>query len=272
MTDTPGTDLDALAEAYERGLAAERMGDIPAAVAAYREVLALDPEDRGGVAVRLAALREGPVPEAAPPAYVATLFDQTAERFDDILVEQLGYAVPLMAREMLRAAGIAAAPRVLDLGCGTGLMGESLGEMASYLTGVDLSEEMLAIAHDRGGYDDLYVGEAVAFLGGWDEAPFDLITAMDMLPYLGAVERLFAGAAACLAPGGHLAFSTETLPEDAFAGAGYTVGPKQRYAHRLDHLRERLAAHGFTLQAAEDITVRWDDGAPVPGHLLLARR
>ena len=33
-------------------------------------------------------------PERAPDAYVATLFDQNAEHFDDMLVEQLGYAVP----------------------------------------------------------------------------------------------------------------------------------------------------------------------------------
>src|SRR6056297_779952 len=80
--------------------------------------LALDPEDRGGVAIRLAALGLAPDPETVPPAYVATLFDQTAERFDDILVEQLGYAVPLMLRDLLERHGVPRAGRLLDLGCG----------------------------------------------------------------------------------------------------------------------------------------------------------
>lgn len=264
-------DIDALAEAYERGLAAEKAGEIERAVAAYREALALDPEDRGGVAVRLAALGRGEAPEAAPPAYVATLFDQTAERFDDILVDQLGYAVPLMLAELLSRHGIRRAARLLDLGCGTGLAGESLAPLGAAATGVDLSEGMLAEADARGGYEALYVGEAAAFLEGWDGAPFDLIVATDMLPYLGAVERLFAGAARCLAPGGHLAVSTETLPDALFDGRGWTVGAGQRYAHSEGYLRAALAAAGFSVVAVEPVTVRHDGGRPVPGHLVLAR-
>ncbi|MBU1176793.1 MAG: tetratricopeptide repeat protein, partial [Alphaproteobacteria bacterium] len=65
---------EALAEAYNRGLAAEKAGDIDGAVAAYREALALDPNDPGGLAVRLAALGAGPTPSAASPAYVELLF------------------------------------------------------------------------------------------------------------------------------------------------------------------------------------------------------
>jgi len=265
-------DIDALAEAYDRGLAAEKAGDIPAAVAAYRAALAIDAEDRGGVAVRLAALGQGPAPEAAPPAHVATLFDQHAERFEAILVDQLGYDVPQMLPALLDAHGIDRVGRLLDLGCGTGLAGAALADRTAHLTGCDLSEGMLAIADDRAIYDDLYLGEAVAFLETWDEAPFDLIVAADMLPYLGVVEGLFAAAAAALVPGGHLAFSTETLPETAFAGRGYTVGPHQRFAHAESHLRDRLAAAGFELRAMRPITVRRENAAAVPGQLILARR
>jgi len=272
QTDAPGPDLDALAEAYNRGLAAEHAGDIAAAVLAYREVLAIDPDDRGGVSVRLAALGEGEIPEAAPPAYVATLFDQTAERFDEILVEQLGYSVPMMLRELLDQRGVRPAARLLDLGCGTGLAGVSLADRARHLTGCDLSAEMVSIAYDREVYTDLYIAEAVMLLESWDEDPFDLIVATDVLPYLGAVDPLFAGVAAHLLPGGHFAFSTETLPGDAFDARGYAVGPRQRFAHAPDHLRARLKAHGLTVTALAEITVRWEDGAPVHGHLFLARR
>ncbi|MBW8319831.1 MAG: tetratricopeptide repeat protein, partial [Rhizobium sp.] len=44
-------DEDALAEAYNRALALEKAGDIDAAVKAYEEVLAIDPEDHGGASV-----------------------------------------------------------------------------------------------------------------------------------------------------------------------------------------------------------------------------
>ena len=42
-----------------------------------------------GASVRLAAMGRAPAPDAAPPAYVATLFDQNAASFDDMLVDQL---------------------------------------------------------------------------------------------------------------------------------------------------------------------------------------
>ncbi|MGO8617686.1 S-adenosylmethionine-dependent methyltransferase, partial [Rhizobium ruizarguesonis] len=76
---------------YNRALALEKAGDIDAAVAAYHEVLALDPASHGGAAVRIAAMGRGDTPVKAPDAYVETLFDQHAEVFEAVLVEQLGY-------------------------------------------------------------------------------------------------------------------------------------------------------------------------------------
>jgi predicted TPR repeat methyltransferase len=66
------TDDDALAEAYNRALALEKSGDFDLAAAAYAEVLALDPDDHGGAAVRLASMKRGEVPARAPEAYVTT--------------------------------------------------------------------------------------------------------------------------------------------------------------------------------------------------------
>jgi predicted TPR repeat methyltransferase len=259
---------DPLALAYNRGLAAEKRGDLDAAETAYREVLRLDPEDHGGASVRLAAIGRGAVPDKAPDAYVATLFDQCAEQFDDILVEQLGYHVPMMLRQRLGEVAPGPYGRTLDLGCGTGLTGVSLADMAGEITGVDLAEGMLEQADERGVYGDLYVGEAVGFLDGADEAPWDLLTATDVLPYLGALEGFFAGAARCLRAGGVLAVSTETLPGMA---DDYTVGPKHRFAHSEGYLRRLMAETGFRPLECAPITVRYDDGAPVPGLLVVAR-
>lgn len=268
-----------LADLYERGLAAEKAGDIAEAETLYREVLARDPSDMCGLTIRLAALGRAESPVAAPPAYVATLFDQTADRFDDMLVEQLGYAVPLMVRDLLAGQGVGPAERMLDLGCGTGLTGESLATVARHIVGVDLSEAMLDIADDRDVYDELFVGEAVAFLEGWagDVAhgsadPFDLIVATDMLPYLGDLSGLLAAARGCLGAGGHLAVSTETLPEAEMAGQPWRVGPLQRYAHAPNYLGAALAASGFHTLVADPITVRYNEGRPVRGQLVLARR
>lgn len=286
---TPEPDLAALAEAYEDALALEKAGD-PGAAEAWRRVLAIDPEDRGGAAMRLAALGAAPAPDRASPAYVATLFDQHAEVFEEILVGRLGYRVPeALAARLAARLGPEARLSVLDLGCGTGLAVRALGPLAAHAVGVDLSEEMLGAAAETGLYDALYAADAEAFLTPDPDAPpgapladadgdplgpFDLILAADVAPYLGDLGPLIARAAAALRPGGRLALSTETLPEAAFAaaGRGWTVGPHQRFHHAEAHLRAALDAAGLALELLEPWTIRSNEGRPEPGHLVLARR
>jgi len=264
-------DEDALAEAYNRALALEKAGDIDAAVKAYEEVLEIDPEDHGGAAVRIAAMGRGETPPRAPDAYVETLFDQHAESFEDILVEQLGYAVPVIVRQRLQELKLGPFKRMLDLGCGTGLTGGTLRDMVDDITGIDISENMVEIAHEKDLYETLYVAEVEDFLEDNDDEPFDLVTATDVLPYLGALEPLFFGAAENMTPGGLFVFSSETLPGETFAGRPYMVGPHQRFAHAESYLRERLAATGFEILEISDINVRMQDGHPTPGHLVIAK-
>lgn len=259
---------DPLAEAYNRGLALEKAGDHAGAETAYREALVLDPADHGGVSIRLAAMGRADAPDRAPDAYVATLFDQNAEQFDDMLVEQLGYAVPMLVRERLEAIAPGPYPRLLDLGCGTGLTGVSLNDWCPHITGVDLSEGMLDEAYERGVYDDLYVAEAVEFLEATDDPPWDMITATDVLPYIGGLERFFAGARQRLVPGGLLVVSCETVDgmESIFA-----VGAKHRYAHSRDYVERLIRDNRLELLDFLSITVRYDEGEPVPGYLVTCR-
>ena len=265
-------DEDALAEAYNRALALEKAGDIDAAVRAYEEVLAIDPEDHGGAAVRIASMGRGETPVKAPDAYVETLFDQHAEVFEDVLVEQLGYHVPVLVRQRLQALGLGPFKRMLDLGCGTGLTGSTLRDIVDDITGIDISENMIEVAHEKDLYETLFVAEVEDFLDDNDEEPFDLITATDVLPYLGALEPLFFGAADNMTPGGLFIFSSETLPDAIMAGRPYMVGGHQRFAHAEAYVRERLKETGFELIEITDINVRMQEGQPTPGHLVIARR
>src|SRR5690606_13779440 len=104
--------------AYNSALALEKAGRFEEAAAAYRKVLVIDPDDHGGAAVRLASMGFGDTPPKAPDAYVATLFDQHAEAFESILVDQLEYCVPLLVRQRIQALGLGPFRKMLDLGCG----------------------------------------------------------------------------------------------------------------------------------------------------------
>ncbi len=262
-----------LARAYDAGLKHEKAGHIEAAAIAYRECLEIDPKDHAGAAVRIAAMGLGDPPATAGAAYVATLFDQHADDFEDILVRQLGYDVPAMIAERLAAVAPGPYTRALDLGCGTGLAGEAIRDRVEELIGVDLSEGMIETCFDKQVYDHLYIGEAVEFLEEFEETvPFDLILAADVLPYLGDLSPLFSQIAARMLPGGVFAFSTETMPDDIFGERPMMVGPHQRFHHRDRFVADRLAAAGFELVEMTPIVVRMQEGAPAPGHLVLARR
>lgn len=265
-------DEKALARAYNKALKLEKAGKFDAAADAYREALAIDPDDHGGAAVRLASMKRGETPPKASDAYVATLFDQHAEVFDKVLVEDLGYAVPMMLRTVLGDIAPGPHARMLDLGCGTGLAGVMMADIAGDITGVDLSENMLAMTDERGVYGDLYVAEAVQFLAEDEGEERSLIVATDVLPYMGALENFFAYAAARLEQGGVLAFSSETLPEVDFDGSDFTVTPHQRFAHTEDYLRRLLATNGFSVLHFAPITVRHEEGMPIAGHLVVARK
>src|SRR5690606_13784422 len=100
---------------------------------------------------------------------------------------------------------------------------------ADHLTGVDISENMLAMAWEREVYDELYVGEATRFLEEEDSGAWDLICATDVMPYIGDLAPIVSAASSALAGGGYMAFSTETLGESSFFDREWTVGPHQRF-------------------------------------------
>ena len=151
---------------FALGEVRETLGSRDEAIAAFQQVCALDPEDRLGAGlhlVRLGALAPGDM----PAAYVRTLFDQYAPRFDAALTEGLGYRGPQVLHDAVAAACKAEGramrfDAMLDLGCGTGLAGAAFRPLVEQITGVDLSERMIAAARAKNLYDRLETGDLVA--------------------------------------------------------------------------------------------------------------
>lgn len=268
MTDTP-IDWDAMDALYDEARQADVTGNTEQAVTLYRQLMVNDPDDHLGVSLRLAKLT-GEHPAKAPNAYVAALFDQTADRFDAILVDELGYNVPLLIADGLKALTLGPFETWLDLGCGTGLCAIALEDVTVKRTGVDLAPTMIEIADELEIYNDLYVGEAVAFLRSQEAVgPYNLITAADVLPYLGDLDPLFTALSDVTAPGSVLAFSSEHLPGDAW---DFQVGEHKRFAHSSACLVRTMKKHGWKPLRIDRITVRLEQDVPVPGELVIAQR
>ena len=217
----------------------------------------------------LAAVSGGPVPERASDQFVSQHFDRFADHFDESL-ERLEYAAPTLIRDALRAT-IPPNDRgsdVLDIGCGTGLMGPLLRPGARRLIGVDLSARMLDKARARGVYDELHEAELVAYLRA-HPAAFDVITCADTFVYFGALEEAFEASAAALRPGGILAFTVESEPEGA--AGNYRLNRHGRYSHLADYVRRALAGAKMQLLSFQDVVLRKEAGGDVRGHLVVAK-
>ncbi|MGF9565549.1 methyltransferase [Neorhizobium sp. JUb45] len=250
----------------------EKAGLVEPAVTAYRETLMLDPEDVFAATLKLALLGAQDVPEQPPSRYVESLFDEYADRFDTALVEKLDYSVPGKLAALVRPQAPFAT--TVDLGCGTGLFGAEIRDVTTRLEGFDISTNMLARAerkelYDHLGQSDLTLPAAQSGLFEWEASHrADLVSAADVLMYLGSLETVFPLVTELLTSDGLFAFSVE----DAGEGNGFVLRESMRYAHAEDYILGLLAAHGFERIASQKTVIRMDGGNAIHGILFLSRK
>jgi predicted TPR repeat methyltransferase len=256
---------------FTLGAIREQLGERAQAVAAFRNARAADPEDRHGASLRLMLLGEEKL-SGMPPAYVRSLFDQYAPKFESALVDDLGYRGPaLLFSAVLAARAAVRKPaffkRAIDLGCGTGLAARAFAREVDAFVGIDLSPRMIERSRATGLYAELEVAEMVAGLGGKPDASADLILAADAMVYLSDLAPLLREAERVLVPGGLLAFTAES-----HGGEGVILGEGLRYAHGSAYVRGAVAAAGLTLSRLDDLSARNEDNAPVPGLVAVAAK
>ena len=239
------------------GQTLQRCGKRDEAIAAYRQALALDPAEPTAQHLLAALTGEGAL--RPPDAYVETLFDNYADRFERHLVGQLGYQLPALIRWVCDGQLALKPERVLDLGCGTGLVGVELREISGSIVGVDLSAEMIVHSERKGAYDALHQAEIAAWLAA-DGTQYSLIVAAEVAIYLGDMAPVFPLIRRCLAPGGRFIFSTEREAE-----ARVVLRESGRYAHSREGIERDAAAAGLTIELVGTVEIRrsrtgWEDG------------
>jgi predicted TPR repeat methyltransferase len=236
---------------------------VPEAIACYRRLIELD--HNAASARHILAALTGETTAVAPSSYIADLFDSFSGHFEERLLVDLEYRTPWELKSLLLACpdGPKHFARLLDLGCGTGLVGQIFQEISGCRIGVDLSPKMVAAAATKKVYDQLAVGEIVTFLEQ-NQEPFDLIVAADVLIYVGELDRIFATLAKGLAKNGRILFSTEQME-----GQGYQLRQSGRYAHSFSYIESVAARHGFRILATQSANIRKEKGKWIAGDLYL---
>jgi predicted TPR repeat methyltransferase len=249
-----------LADAWlGRGEALQTLNRPAEAIVALHQALA-----KGGNAevIRyvLASLGADAAPATAPKQLIIELFDQYADRFEEHLTGTLKYRAPDLLFNALARFVHSRKLDILDLGCGTGLVGARFHPLAQTLTGIDFSSNMLKVAQQRQIYDKLVCGELTAFLQTQTEN-FDLAVGADVFIYIGDLSGVFQGVRGALRDAGFFGFSVEVGEEQDFV-----LRPSRHYAHSRAYLQRLADDHGFVLETIESQVIRQGDGIDVAGY------
>jgi len=166
-------------------------------------------------------------------------FSQLAHRWWDPHSEfkPLHAINPLRLEWIDHNAGLAG-KKILDIGCGGGILSESMAQRGADVTGIDLSEKALGVARlhllESGNQVD-YRNISAEALAEETAGTYDIITCMEMLEHVPSPASIISACSALVKPGGHVFFSTLNRNPKAYlfavVGAEYVLNMLPKGTH-----------------------------------------
>ena len=134
--------------------------------------------------------------------------------------------------------------KCLDVGCGGGILTESLATKASVVTGIDLAENALSVAEKHSTTSNLkninYEQSSVEDHCEQNKSKYDVLTCMEMLEHVPNPEQIVMACSLGVKQGGHLYFSTINRNLKSFlmaiVGAEYILKLLPKGTHEYDQL------------------------------------
>lgn len=153
-----------------------------------------------------------------------------------------------------------AGKRVIDVGCGGGILSESMADKGAEVTGIDLGEKALKVARlhllESGRKVD-YRHIAAEDMAAQNPAAFDAVTCMEMLEHVPSPASIVQACAQLARPGGWVFFSTlnRNLKSYAFAvlGAEYLLKMLPRGTHDYAKFIKPAELAGFARDAGLEV-------------------
>ena len=240
----------------------KKLGKLKEAEASYKQAIKLKPDF--DIAKHHLAALTGETTNSAPRAYVENLFDNFASKFESSLVGNLKYKVPkVISKLILKKNSSSLLGSVLDLGCGTGLIGSEIKQFCSSLEGLDLSNLMVQEARKKNVYDKLTHRDIVDYLST-ENLNFDYFIATDVFIYIGDLSDIFQLVKSRNKSGGKLVFSTEHTNKD-----GFVLEKTGRYSHSKKYIENMCEKFTYKLSHFESINLRKEENQFITGGLYI---
>lgn len=115
---------------------------------------------------------------------------------------------PWIIAQMKQLGFVTSETKVLDVGCGAGFLSNELAKLGVQVTGVDLSEESLKVAHKYDATKSVHYQSADAYKLPFADQSFDVLTAMDFLEHVEHPDQIITEFSRVLRPGGIFIFHT----------------------------------------------------------------
>ncbi len=137
---------------------------------------------------------------------------------------------PLRLDYILQQTGSLKDKTVLDIGCGGGILSESMAKQGALVTAIDLAEDSIAVAREHAQTQSIKIDYVVSSAEDLAENPvarYDVVTCMEMLEHVPEPEQVISACSRLSKPGAHIILSTLNRTFKAFAlaiaGAEYIL-------------------------------------------------
>jgi len=179
-------------------------------------------------------------------------------------LNNLGYRTPKLVADLaLNFHGTGSMGSILDLGCGTGLLGIEIKKYCSNLKGVDISSKMIKQAEKHHVYNTLEHVDIFEYLSN-SELDFDYFISTDVFVYIGELSDVFRLIKSRNKRSGKLIFSTEHTE-----ASGFQLEKSGRYSHSKSYIEALCLEFEYSMSHFSTNDLRKEKGEFITGGLYI---